>query len=196
MLSIGVMPIPPATRTIGRGESSIRMKMTGWRPYREPRALLDLVVEISSRRVRAGHLGLGRRQDPLDGHPVVVGIRPVRQGVAAHHRPGLMAHRVRNLQSEGEVLARLEGGERLAIGGYQVERADRPGVVFDDAALDQEIPESIPGGFRGGKFLRCASGLRFARRRSKRPVFPSLAENPYAHQNGNLRHNRGKDDKR
>ena len=26
MLSIGVMPIPPATRTIGRGESSIRKK--------------------------------------------------------------------------------------------------------------------------------------------------------------------------
>ena len=107
-----------------------------------------------------------------------------------------MAHRVFKLKPERQELARLECRERLAIGGYQIKRAHRPDVIFNDPAFNQELLKSIPNGFRGGKFLRCASDRRFARKRFQIPVFPSLAKDPYAHQHCNLRHYKGKDDKR
>jgi hypothetical protein len=106
-----------------------------------------------------------------------------------------MAHQVFKLKPERQELARLECRERLAIGGHQIKRADRPDVIFHYPAFNQELPESIPCGSRGGKFLRCAGDLRFARKRFQIPVFPSLAQDPYAHQHRNLRHYKGKDDK-
>jgi hypothetical protein len=107
-----------------------------------------------------------------------------------------MVHRVLKLKPERQELARLEYWERLAIDRCQIKRADRPGVIFDDPAFNQELPESIPSAFHGGKLLRCASDRLFARKRFQIPVFPSLAKDPYAHQHRNLRHYKGKDDKR
>ena len=107
-----------------------------------------------------------------------------------------MAHRVFKLKPERQELARLECRERLAIGGHQIKRAHRPDVIFNDPAFNQELPESIPGGFRGGKFLRCAGDRRFARKRFQIPEFPFPAKDSYAHQHRNLRHHKGKDDKR
>jgi hypothetical protein len=107
-----------------------------------------------------------------------------------------MANRILKLKPERQELPRLECRERLTIGGHQIKGADRPGVIFDDPAFNQELPESIPGGFRGGAFTLYANNLLFARQRPQIPTFSFVAKDPYAHQHRNLCHYTGKEDKR
>src|SRR5690606_36390095 len=82
---------------------------------------------------RVGHWG----RFALHTNPVITGARSIRQAVVAGRGGGR-----RMVDLDRDVLPRLEGRQRAAIGRLQVERGDN--VALADLAVDGELAVAVP----------------------------------------------------
>ena len=107
--------------------------MSRWRAQIEQIAFLDHGVKHAG-----GEAGPGCSRHALDADAIVPLVRPVAQAVAADQLAGA----VRAGQAEGQILAGLEGRERLAVVRLQVEGAD--GGALHGLAADDKFAKAIP----------------------------------------------------
>ncbi len=170
MLIIGVMPMPPPISTAGTfGSGSMKKWPAGAFTRRmSPTCTWSWKWLDDRPGVELGMIG--RRRHALDRHPVVRGVGPVRQGVAAGDRArGRCAVRAarRDIQCEGEELARLERRQRLAVDWLQVERTLRLRRVLERTLSDAELAPTRPRriGLDGLCGRRCRWALTAAERR-------------------------------
>ncbi len=106
-----------------------------------------MIMEVAGRQARREFRMIRRRAHAFDRHPVVRGIGSIRQGVAARDRaracrPVQSARR--DLQGEGQELARLECRQGQAVHRLQVERALRLCRVLECTLRDPKLSPPRP----------------------------------------------------
>src|SRR3989338_6647962 len=135
----------------------IEAEASRWGLHIDDVALFQLTMEIA-RRGAGGRVRLARRRaDSLDRYPVVAELaRAVGEGVAPDDVCNLAGGLPRDMQIEGQILARHKRREALPVVRHEIEGADV--LAFLHLLDDLEFPVARPGELCGLDELRPPPG--------------------------------------
>ena len=148
---------------------SVDEEATGWCANPKQVALLHPVMQMVG-----GDAGwqvrLSRwRRHPLDRDAVCIRPRCVGDGVAARDRPACAAHRLRDVEREGEELAHQKWRQRRPVHRREMEGALRPQRILELAPQHAEVTQARPG---QGLLARARLERQCRRRRGVAPPAP------------------------